>query len=62
MRPTTDKRLSKLLPSLDPTLDSALRAEAQRYVCSDCKRPDPDPYVGMLERQMVFYCPVCRGN
>ena len=56
----SDKRLSEVLPSLDPSLDADLKAQAQTYVCSDCKTADPDPYVGMIDRSMAFYCPRCR--
>lgn len=56
----SDKRLSEILPSLDHSLDAHLKAEAQAYVCSDCKTADSDPFVGLLDRGFVFYCPRCR--
>jgi len=56
----TDKRLSEILPSLDSSLDADLKAEAQAYICTECKTSDPDPFVGLLDRSFVFYCPRCR--
>lgn len=56
----SDRRLSEILPSLDPTLDAELKAEAQTYVCSECKTADPDPFIGMIDRAIAFYCPRCR--
>ena len=55
-----DKRLSEALSTFSTTASIDLQAEASKYVCPDCGTPDPDPYVGLLDRSIVFYCPRCR--